>query len=1051
MVPKDSSEELPDGWTVQFNVLKTGRKIKYYTNTGNGKKFYSKDDFISHIKAQSTRLDQPQPTKSSIGGPTNNNLMFMEHTNEHPEWLPHGWIVELRTRQSGYASGKIYKCYVDSSTGHKFYSKPEVLRYLESMKQKSCTLEQQETPMSVLPENKVQFEKSSVEDLPTGWIKSTKITRNANGVRKDPYYTDPVTGRVFRSKRDVQRYLETGEISRRAVFPKKGPIDEKILPSLSEAKRQKLKHDATGQQLYTGKGTSDVGSTSSTVTTVCVVTTVDVPSQESPRDNVEGNGAECKENFNANWLAQGNVEVSERNQDKNVSPAGRHGLLFPEYDNKQEQNLPDSETGSYKQKTQNSLSNFNNQKSLHLQRRFSKRLAGIEPELMGISSSIVQAIPEAGNKKEQEQNPPESGIKVDEIYGGKTLNSLSESNNKKGLNLPHQSSSCRDVIETKPGVNLVSIVQALPKTIKAQKGEAIIHMDLTSDVVTDKRSDQMNAEPITELPPWATTNANNPLLQELSNKSQKSDTTQSVLPKARVPNRNQCIVSADSGPILTSETTVQQEQNSLRGGMKRKGQEKTHNTLSKPSDKKLRKGLNVPCRSSKRIAGLEPEVEANTGSNAQALQNAKRSYKTEAILAVSLTSDKASRQLGAESGTEFPNHALTDVKNQVSFQDTAVSRNQLPVQETDKTNNENAEPQLIPPFGEFWSDPCLEFAFKTLTGEIPIEITAKSEMVSTPAADIIDQRNALMKTIDNSSKGKTQINPGRHKKSKSLLLPHQSPEQVPELGSELTGSSISNAHAFKMTGRTARKTSSRVEPVLDLGSPDNFVAGASQQLKAGPEVAHARYSTTQIEPSNKRVERLDDCTPTEKRSQKLQIEKNGNKPELQPNFSFGDYWSDPCFEFAFKTLTGAIPVDDNLPVQSYFQQQVDTSQIQREGYFQQQVDTSQTLREGYFQQPVDTSQTLREGYFQQPVDTSQTLRDGSLALPDCGLPSFFQTDISVHFDAPEKQAASQTRVPLNNPSFLPSGSVSLPSCSNIGSQQPTHLKENKGMQGKVNS
>lgn len=43
------------------------------------------------------------------------------------------------------------------------------------------------------------------------------------------YYTDPVTGRVFRSKRDVQRYLETGEISRRAVFPKKGPIDEKIL------------------------------------------------------------------------------------------------------------------------------------------------------------------------------------------------------------------------------------------------------------------------------------------------------------------------------------------------------------------------------------------------------------------------------------------------------------------------------------------------------------------------------------------------------------------------------------------------------------------------------------------------------------------------------------------------------------------------------------------------------------------------------------------------------------------------------------------------------
>ncbi|XP_057997713.1 uncharacterized protein LOC131176655 [Hevea brasiliensis] len=289
-------------------------------------------------------------------------------------------------------------------------------------------------------------------------------------------------------------------------------------------------------------------------------------------------------------------------------------------------------------------------------------------------------------------------------------------------------------------------------------------MGLTSDVLAEKTSEQMEDEPITELLHHAAANTNNPLFREPSNKSQN---THSVLPKARVSDLNQCkLVSADKGPFLTPEADVQ-------SGMKGKGQEKTQNGLSKPSDKKLKKGMNLARRSSKRIAGLEPEVVANTGSSARALQNAKRSCKTEAILAVGLTSDaladKASQQLGAESRTEFPNHALTDVKNQVSFQDTAVSKHQSQVQETDKTNDENSEPQLIPPFGEFWSDPCLEFAFKTLTGEIPVEITAENELLSTPASDIIHERNSLMKTIDRSSNGKTLINSGKCKIVQSFI------------------------------------------------------------------------------------------------------------------------------------------------------------------------------------------------------------------------------------------------------------------------------------------
>lgn len=33
-----------------------------------------------------------------------------------------------------------------------------------------------------------------------------------------------------------------------------------------------------------------------------------------------------------------------------------------------------------------------------------------------------------------------------------------------------------------------------------------------------------------------------------------------------------------------------------------------------------------------------------------------------------------------------------------------------------------------------------------------------------------------------------------------------------------------------------------------------------------------------------------------------------------------DTWSDACLEFAFKTLTGAMPVEENIAIQGRFQE-----------------------------------------------------------------------------------------------------------------------------------
>jgi hypothetical protein len=230
MVSRNSSDWLPSGWTVELKVQKSGREIRSYTNLETGQKFFSKDDVIHFIKVRSSDGRKPQPTNRRIKKQSKiKSKPLVAKTNEHlefPDWLPNGWNVEVRTRNSGPRIGAKYKCYIDPSTGCRFYSKPRVLRYLKTVKRKTWTPKKRKTNAGM---SSVVVEKHKVEDLPPGWIKEIKIKKNANGTRKDPYYTDPRSGYVFRSKQDVLRYLESGEISRHAFKPKKSCINNEEL------------------------------------------------------------------------------------------------------------------------------------------------------------------------------------------------------------------------------------------------------------------------------------------------------------------------------------------------------------------------------------------------------------------------------------------------------------------------------------------------------------------------------------------------------------------------------------------------------------------------------------------------------------------------------------------------------------------------------------------------------------------------------------------------------------------------------------------------------
>uniref|UniRef100_A0A453T2N3 MBD domain-containing protein n=2 Tax=Aegilops tauschii TaxID=37682 RepID=A0A453T2N3_AEGTS len=54
--------------------------------------------------------------------------------------------------------------------------------------------------------------------LPHGWVKEIVYRKTSEGIRKDPYYTDPVNQYVFRTLTSAVRYLETGKVTKRAFF-----------------------------------------------------------------------------------------------------------------------------------------------------------------------------------------------------------------------------------------------------------------------------------------------------------------------------------------------------------------------------------------------------------------------------------------------------------------------------------------------------------------------------------------------------------------------------------------------------------------------------------------------------------------------------------------------------------------------------------------------------------------------------------------------------------------------------------------------------------------
>ncbi|XP_019171148.1 PREDICTED: uncharacterized protein LOC109166711 [Ipomoea nil] len=492
MVAGKSPEPLPAGWSEHVKV-KNGRKVKYYTNAPNGKKFYSKKDVICYMKIKGNSRGQnraiaQRETRHSERNTNSQSSKTAANPDKSPEWLPPGWTVEEKTRMSGVSHGQTYMCYIDPF-GRRFYSKPEVSRHLKTMncngpigvgeekksniEEPSCnkvsqnekatggqshTSRKLRSGMGKQPSDigsSVVVQSDLVDGLPPSWIKEVKTRAYAHGgIRRDPQYIDPVSGYVFHSKKDALRYIETGDIEKCAIRPKKrdsgsGTNEESASHSAAE---RKAEQSSTKRQIFAGRESSEP-----TNLTEPQVESIKKRLRSAGRDDIniqvvevktelktanEGTGTKPGSEARPSDL-NGEISVSAFGNDVETVSTPQSGLEKDKHSGTasitKSRKSRKSKAGSKKEKHSGTTSvtkprKSRKDKSLGSPARFSKRLAGHSPEEvanLGLGERVFRAAIRncSGTKANTSSvqvpvDPPQEMLAVRDSVGTETNASL---------------------------------------------------------------------------------------------------------------------------------------------------------------------------------------------------------------------------------------------------------------------------------------------------------------------------------------------------------------------------------------------------------------------------------------------------------------------------------------------------------------------------------------------------------------------------------------------------------------------------------------------------
>ncbi|TVU46469.1 hypothetical protein EJB05_06009 [Eragrostis curvula] len=134
----------------------------------------------------------------------------------------HEWLPKgwvMEIRVGGQNRDKMYKFYVLPRNGVRLLSKEDVLLYLKQAKISMCDTNGQCDSSS--NDNIIAKVELHPNGLPSGWVKELVFRKTKEGsVRRDPYYTDPTRGYTFRTLKLALGYLESGKVPKRAFTQK---------------------------------------------------------------------------------------------------------------------------------------------------------------------------------------------------------------------------------------------------------------------------------------------------------------------------------------------------------------------------------------------------------------------------------------------------------------------------------------------------------------------------------------------------------------------------------------------------------------------------------------------------------------------------------------------------------------------------------------------------------------------------------------------------------------------------------------------------------------
>ncbi|GAU19487.1 hypothetical protein TSUD_77310 [Trifolium subterraneum] len=1061
-------EWLPDGWNVEFRTRKSGPAkgtgYKCYIDPSNTYKFYSKPEVFRHLETTKHSNRSSKKTKGTGKHPPSKE----EEKCSSKHYPSKG--EEKRTNSNRHSSSKEEEKCIDMhspSKGEENYINTQSV----SKDGEKCT--NTHSPSNVTVEN------STVEDLPPGWIKEVKIRKHRSGIKKDWFYIDPVSGYVFHSKKDVTRYLESGDISRCAMKPsrRQHQDDDNLTPSPA-AKRQKPKQPTTpmqknfvqknfvAEELVKSLELPDVNNSRKGQD-------VNVPSGTMVSPHTSGESLKASHRFSRRLAGVEPVKLADnvtndqtllvpkRNLRKNrttlaadmENKAPQHFNGVPEIEqpkatdtgnrlsevvfkeqarqlgrDKIEENKPEFPTNSNKS---------SKKKEPRIPCRASKRLAGCEPGLLNsISCEKTSKNKSKMSKEVIAELQKSEGAQITDLTDHAALNG--ESGNKR-----IKSPKILPAADNQPEKLEVDDEKSEPQLSFA------FHYSW-SDPCLDYAINTLTGV----LPSVENSVDNGPsTVPETDIQKPAFDT---VTGRSRGCQKN----SVDNGPATVHETDIQK---TLFDNVTRRSN-LLDNVLSRdknppvPSNKsKRKKEVKVPMRLSKRLAGVEPEASPSDKALEYSSRKPCKAKPTANVLLTNGTSDhlcggeetkllktevlrESSRKSGKRlAGIEMEaspsdkaleycsrkkpfkenptaNVLLTNgtsdhlyggeetklLKTEVRRESSSKSdklydaqiiqkEKQLEKVEAKNISDGRSKSELTSPFGESWSDPCLEFAFKTLTGALPVDSAAEIFKVTTPGVDN-PPNNEFYGRVTTNMNGKTHDNSNHSQDMKECNMDGQTSKLL--LGQpELRTSPTSGKNVPEFTNGESHSHEDNIirnlEPVLRTSSISgkdvpNFTTGEShshdsddifRNLFGEPLYVEAEdttqplhdsrtnaYSQIHEEPlkKNDQVAEGELCTsvqPPPFQTETLNLENT----ELQFCESFMNSWSDPCLEFAFKTLTGAIPVEDNLAIQ---------------------------------------------GGIQEPANCHDR-RDDVSALPDFGSSNFSQSDFSFHFDTGVKSTPGQ--------------------------------------------